>query len=440
MEFIYSKDLEKDIPTMWLNGTIGNDNSGEFFIDSNQFINELYALDSMGKGTINVMINSKGGNVIDGWAIFNAIKTVSAKVDTYNIGLCASIASVIFQAGRQRCTYEGSLLMIHNPFFQEQVTDEQKKSLDKFKESIITMLTHKTKLSVDKISDMMNETTWLNADECLNLSLCDKIIELKDLNKSRMLNKLQEIKNKCITKELANNKYNYFCSVLNSYINEKETIMNENFSIVNHLAPINQTLGLIPEANSNSIISAIDRIRMEKNDILNSSKKEIDDMKEKMKAMKDNYDKVKEEYDKMKNETSEFLKDFGSWEDVVKWMNKMKDKEKADKEEMEKAKNNLINNYLNEAIQQGKISASHKNIWEYALKNNYEQSIEELKNLSININMPSNSVLPTEIKAQPVSVELPAGIVNMGDPINKYQAEIINKMKENKTGIFFEKK
>ena len=63
---------------------------------------------------INVYINSYGGEVAEGLAIYNALKRHNAKIKTYCDGFAASIASVIFMAGDERVMNDSSLLMIHN--------------------------------------------------------------------------------------------------------------------------------------------------------------------------------------------------------------------------------------------------------------------------------------------------------------------------------------
>src|SRR5690554_3262919 len=64
--------------------------------------------------TINVHINSYGGEVAEGLAIYNMLKNHNAKVKTYCDGFACSIASVVFMAGDERIMSEASLLMIHN--------------------------------------------------------------------------------------------------------------------------------------------------------------------------------------------------------------------------------------------------------------------------------------------------------------------------------------
>ncbi len=90
--FIYTIDVESDEPIMLINKHIGNDDQLGQGIDGSIFQAELLRLDTMGKKRIQVWISSEGGIVMDGYKIYNAILKSKTKVDTYNVGICASIA------------------------------------------------------------------------------------------------------------------------------------------------------------------------------------------------------------------------------------------------------------------------------------------------------------------------------------------------------------
>jgi ATP-dependent Clp protease protease subunit len=81
-------------------------------MSSNILSKQLESLGDVSK--INVYINSYGGEVAEGLAIYNALRRHNAKVITYCDGFACSIASVIFMAGDERVMNEASLLMIHN--------------------------------------------------------------------------------------------------------------------------------------------------------------------------------------------------------------------------------------------------------------------------------------------------------------------------------------
>src|SRR5580693_4406944 len=113
---MYCTDTSAEEPIMLINKHIGFDEKDGQGIDGSLFQAELLALDRIGKKRIQVWINSPGGTVMDGYNIYNAILKSDTKVDTYCVGICASIAAVIFQAGRKRIMADYGLLMYHNPY------------------------------------------------------------------------------------------------------------------------------------------------------------------------------------------------------------------------------------------------------------------------------------------------------------------------------------
>ncbi len=102
MKFLYTVDPSADEPIILVNKWIGKDEIDGEGIMGDQFQAELLALDSMGKKRIQVWINSPGGIVTDGYSMYNAVIKSNTKVDTYCVGIAASIAGVLFQAGRKR--------------------------------------------------------------------------------------------------------------------------------------------------------------------------------------------------------------------------------------------------------------------------------------------------------------------------------------------------
>lgn len=120
---------------------------------------------------INVYINSYGGEVAEGLAIYNALKRHKAKVVTYCDGFAASIASVIFMAGDERIMNDSSLLMIHNAWSYGQGNAEQLRKqaddLDKITQaSVIAYMAHST-LSEEEIKALMDKETWILPEEAL---------------------------------------------------------------------------------------------------------------------------------------------------------------------------------------------------------------------------------------------------------------------------------
>jgi ATP-dependent Clp protease, protease subunit len=137
-----------------------------------------------GEGDIDVHINSGGGSVSQGIAIYNSLKQHPGTVNVYIDGLAASIASIIALAGDTITMAEGSLLMVHLPWTQisGNATDLRKEAevLDQHKETLIDIYANNSPLSRDEIEAMLSKETWLTAEEALELGLITAIAgELK---------------------------------------------------------------------------------------------------------------------------------------------------------------------------------------------------------------------------------------------------------------------
>lgn len=132
---------------------------------------------------INLSINSPGGSVFDGFAMYNAIKdhpaTVNAKVE----GIAASAASTVLLAADNITMPEASFLMIHDPwsFSVGNSTElrEMADFLDKLGEQITNIYVKNTTLERDEIIDMMANETWLNGQEALDMGFVDSLTEEK---------------------------------------------------------------------------------------------------------------------------------------------------------------------------------------------------------------------------------------------------------------------
>lgn len=136
------------------------------------------------EGEINVHINSGGGSVSQGIAIYNALKEYNGKVHVKVDGLAASIASVIAMAGDTVTMAEGSLLMVHLPWtmIAGNANDLRKEAevLDQHKETLIDIYESNSPLGRDEIEAMLAEETWLTAAEAYELGIVTDIAgELK---------------------------------------------------------------------------------------------------------------------------------------------------------------------------------------------------------------------------------------------------------------------
>lgn len=243
MEFKYTIDTESAEPIMLINRHIGYDELDGMGIDGADFERELMVLDGMGKKRIQVWINSPGGIVLDGWSIYNAILRTKTKVDTYCVGIAASIAGVIFQAGRERNMADYGILMYHNPF-----NTSSDKSYEKIKSSIVTMVASKCGMQEEDLAKEMDSELWLDAWEALSKNFADSIEMAWDFNKKRgalkpdiAMPKDMDVK----ARWAMSNK------VLNNYFKTNNKNMKN----------IANKLGLNPEASEDAIVSALEDVQ-----------------------------------------------------------------------------------------------------------------------------------------------------------------------------------
>lgn len=150
-------------------------------VSADQFAKDLNAITA---GTIHLRINSPGGSVFDGTAIYNALKQHTAKVVVHIDGLAASIASVIALAGDEVLMGDGSYFMIHAPWSIAMGTaDDMRKEaglLDKVGGTISQIYQDRTGKDESEINEMMAAETWMTAQEALDAGFIDGIDKGKE--------------------------------------------------------------------------------------------------------------------------------------------------------------------------------------------------------------------------------------------------------------------
>ena len=137
---------------------------------------------------INVFINSYGGEVKEGLAIYNQLKRHSANKTVYVDGFACSIASVIAMAGDKVIMGPNTLMMIHHASTGAWGNSEELRKaandLDVIdKASCSSYLTKAgDKLTEEVLNQLLDNQTWLNAEQCLQYGLCDEIAGKEDEN------------------------------------------------------------------------------------------------------------------------------------------------------------------------------------------------------------------------------------------------------------------
>ena len=125
------------------------------------------------KGQVTLMLNSPGGSVTEGMALYNILSSIRSKLTVEVVGVAASIASIVALAGKDLIMDEGTYFMIHNPWtITWGEADELRKTadvLDKMRGELINIYASRSGLDADEIGKMMDDETWLTADEARDM-------------------------------------------------------------------------------------------------------------------------------------------------------------------------------------------------------------------------------------------------------------------------------
>ena len=135
--------------------------------------------------TINVYINSYGGEVAEALAIYSALKRHSASVHTFCDGFACSAATIIFCAGDVRTMGSIALMMIHNcmSYLGYANSNEMRKAAednDKINQSSINAYMSVVNISEEEVRRMMDNATWLTAQECLEYGFATEVADQED--------------------------------------------------------------------------------------------------------------------------------------------------------------------------------------------------------------------------------------------------------------------
>lgn len=172
--YIYG-DVKADGYDWWREEVIRSETS------ANTFRDELAAHPEVSQ--INIYINSQGGSVIEGTAIYNQLKRHPAHKTVYVDGFACSIASVIAMAGDEVVMPRNTMMMLHNMWMvvQGNAAELRKAAddLDKMNEAGREAYLQKAgdKLTPEMIAQMEDDETWLTAQECMEYGLADRYAE-----------------------------------------------------------------------------------------------------------------------------------------------------------------------------------------------------------------------------------------------------------------------
>ncbi len=147
-------------------------------VQAKDFTRDLSAVKSK---VLNVEINSPGGDVFAGLAIYNALKGSGKEIVVKVMGVAASAASLVMMAGDKRIMPKNTFTMVHNPWsFAMGNADELRETadtLDKIGEALQATYVAATGQSEEKIKELLSKDTWLTAEESLELGFATEVIE-----------------------------------------------------------------------------------------------------------------------------------------------------------------------------------------------------------------------------------------------------------------------
>ena len=185
MRTFYQLKVKDDKAELYIYGDVTSEKWQDSDVTAMDIIQKLQSVTAK---NIDVYINSYGGEVAQGIAIYNALKRHTAKVTTYVDGFACSIASVIAMAGDVRKMYSNSLLMIHNAWtFACGNVSELEKAAEDLK--VINEATKKAYLEVVNISEneltaMLDAETWITAEKAVEMGFATEVIPEKKTEKA----------------------------------------------------------------------------------------------------------------------------------------------------------------------------------------------------------------------------------------------------------------
>lgn len=170
---IYSKLLKERI--VFLSGEITDE-------VANLIVSELLYLNSLGNDDIYLYINSPGGSVTAGMAIYDTMNFIKADVVTICVGMCASMGAFLLSSGckGKRMSLENGEVMIHQPLggVKGQASDIQIHAdrIIKMKKKLNSILASNTSKDISVIERDTERDNYMDAKEALEYGIIDKII------------------------------------------------------------------------------------------------------------------------------------------------------------------------------------------------------------------------------------------------------------------------
>lgn len=177
MESWFKIDAKAATPTVYI-----YDEIGLFGVTAADFARDLKALGDLKGKDLKLRLNTPGGDVLGGNAIMVLLRETGAKITVYIDGVAASMGSAIAMMGDKVIIAEGAFMMIHNPAGMAKGGSDDLRStatlLDAIKEGMVTAYARKSGLGRDVIAKMMDDETWMDAEQAVAAGFADEIGEV----------------------------------------------------------------------------------------------------------------------------------------------------------------------------------------------------------------------------------------------------------------------
>lgn len=152
---------------------------------SNELIKKLMYLEQEDReSSVTLYINSPGGEVVSGLAVYDYIRLMEAPVNTVCIGTAASMGAILFLAGRERKMLRHTRLMIHDPSYgggelkgkKPHEIRQELDNLNRVKRTLVGIISERTGKSIKEIDRVTAKDTYYSAEEAVRFGLATKIV------------------------------------------------------------------------------------------------------------------------------------------------------------------------------------------------------------------------------------------------------------------------
>lgn len=359
--------------------------------DVSQFVREFqFLVDYVEVSKIRVHIHSVGGSCHEGIKAFSTILNSSVPVETYNDGLAASMASVIWAAGSERFMRDYAILMIHNPWIADNTDNPNDKIIiESFKKQLQIIYQSRFHMSEEEVKKIMDgeegvDGTWMFAQDVIDAGIIDEahIIKSSDDTVNAIAASVKGVKDLTKVSGIISPylKKNNQMEVSATITEKVDNHLNNSIMTENEIRMIAAQLGLQGDATGAEITSKV-------NALTEAGKKHNDALAE-IKSLKDS----------IAAKDTEIAGAKASIENLTKNLNDTKAKLKAYEDAEKAAKTAEINAMVEQAIKQGKIKAEMKDTWVKLAENDIELAkntlagIPAIENIAENIaNTPGNA-------------------------------------------------